>query len=45
MFVGGGYDEKVDIWSAGITLYEAIHKRTPFASQYHSETIENIQNM
>lgn len=45
MFVGGGYDEKVDIWSAGITLYEVIHKKTPFASQYHSETIENIQNL
>lgn len=21
MFIGGGYNEKVDIWAAGITLY------------------------
>jgi calcium-dependent protein kinase len=32
IFTGGGYDEKVDVWSAGITLYETIYGKTPFAS-------------
>lgn len=45
MFIGGGYSEKVDIWAAGITLFEVLFGKTPFASEYHSETIENIQNM
>lgn len=39
MFVGGGYNEKVDVWAAGITLYEVICGKTPFASEFHSETI------
>lgn len=42
MFLGGGYDEKVDIWAAGITLFYLITKKTPFESEYHSETIKNI---
>lgn len=45
MFSGGGYNEKVDTWAAGVTLFEALHGKTPFASEYHSETIENIQSM
>lgn len=32
MFLGGGYDEKVDIWAAGITLYQLITGKTPFES-------------
>lgn len=32
MFLGGGYNEKVDIWAAGITLYEVLNGKTPFAS-------------
>lgn len=43
MFLGGGYDEKVDIWAAGITLFYLITKKTPFESEYHSETIKNIE--
>lgn len=39
MFVGGGYNEKVDVWAAGITLYEVMYGKTPFASEFHSETI------
>jgi calcium-dependent protein kinase len=31
MFLGGGYDEKVDMWAAGITLYQLINEgKTPF---------------
>ena len=44
MFTGGGYTEKVDIWSTGITIYKLITGHTPFESEYHSKTIENIMN-
>lgn len=31
MFLGGGYDEKVDMWAVGVTLYQLINNgRTPF---------------
>ncbi len=43
MFSGGGYDEKVDVWAVGITLYQLITGKTPFQSQYLSTTIENIE--
>jgi len=42
MFLGGGYNEKIDSWAAGITLYQLIAGVTPFESEYHSDTIENI---
>lgn len=44
MFLGGGYDLKVDSWAIGATLYKMIHGRTPFESEYHSETISNVLN-
>ncbi len=44
MFTGGGYDEKVDIWSAGVLLFKLVAGRTPFESEYHSQTISNILN-
>lgn len=42
MFTGGGYNEKVDIWSTGILIYKLITGRTPFESVYHNKTINNI---
>jgi len=32
MFTGGGYTEKVDIWSTGILIYKLITGYTPFES-------------
>lgn len=44
MFDGGGYDEKVDVWAAGITLYQMLSKgKTPFESEYLTTTIDNIR--
>lgn len=30
MFLGGGYDERVDLWAAGVTLYKLASGKTPF---------------
>ena len=30
IFIGGGYDEKVDVWAVGITFYQLVTGRTPF---------------
>jgi calcium-dependent protein kinase len=42
MFTGGGYDQKVDIWALGVLLFKLVAGRTPFESEYHSQTISNI---
>lgn len=42
MFLGGGYDSKVDMWALGVTIYKIIARKTPFESTYHNETIKNI---
>lgn len=42
MFEGGGYDERVDMWALGITIYKLMAGVTPFESEYHSDTISNI---
>lgn len=38
ILMGGGYDEKVDVWSTGITIYQLVARVTPFESenQYHA---------
>lgn len=42
MFEGGGYDERVDLWALGVTMFKLMTGVTPFESEYHSETIANI---
>ena len=44
MFLGSSYTEAVDSWAAGISLYEMITGKTPFAFEYVIDTIDNIQN-
>ena len=39
---GGGYDEKVDLWSAGVTLYQMACGETPFESEYKGDVINKI---
>jgi calcium-dependent protein kinase len=42
ILLGGGYDERVDVWSIGVTMYRMIAEATPFESEYHSDTVNNI---
>lgn len=44
MLLGMGYDERVDIWAAGITLYKMIAGYTPFEAEEVFTTIDNIRN-
>ncbi|KAI8979940.1 kinase-like domain-containing protein [Pilobolus umbonatus] len=39
VFKGGGYNESVDWWSLGVTLYECVYKKRPF----DYETTEELQ--
>lgn len=32
ILLGGGYDERVDLWSIGVTLYQLVAGVTPFYS-------------
>lgn len=43
MFSGGGYDEKIDLWALGVTIYKLVTGKTPFESEFHADTIKNIQ--
>lgn len=43
MFSGGSYTEKVDVWALAILIYKRVTARTPFESEYLSDTIHNIQ--
>ena len=36
MFLGGGYDQKIDNWALGVTIYKLVTRKTPFESIYHN---------
>lgn len=44
MFEGGGYDEMVDLWAVGVTIFKLMTGFTPFESEYQSDTINNIRS-
>lgn len=37
-----GYNESVDMWALGVTIFQLMTGYTPFEAEYHSDTIANI---
>ena len=44
VFIGGGYDEKIDLWALGVTIFKLVTGTTPFEREYYSDSIKAIQN-
>lgn len=42
MLLGSSYNESVDMWAAGVVLYELIEGKTPFKEESHFDIIDNI---
>lgn len=42
---GGIYNELIDEWAVGITLFEMVERRLPFANDYLTDVIECIRNI
>ena len=42
MILGGGHNEKLDVWTIGIMCYELLHGRTPF---YDPQNIDKNTNL
>ncbi|CAD8086830.1 unnamed protein product [Paramecium sonneborni] len=42
IFAGGGYNQKVDIWSIGVIVYQLFCKQLPFQNDQILDTIELI---
>jgi serine/threonine protein kinase len=36
VLLGGGYDERVDIWAVGVTMCKMMTGSTPFEAEYAS---------
>lgn len=45
LYEGGGYTHAIDLWAAGVILFEMVEKRLPFQNEYLSETIRSITDI
>ena len=37
-----GYNELVDMWALGVTVFQLMSGYTPFEGVYHGDTVANI---
>jgi serine/threonine protein kinase len=42
LYEGGSYTQAIDLWAAGVVLFEMVEKRLPFREEYLLNTIRNI---
>lgn len=45
IYEGGKYSENIDLWAAGVVLYEMVERRLPFSKEYLSDTIQSIMEI
>lgn len=45
MLLGSSYSESVDVWAAGVVLFELVEGRTPFREESTFDIIDNITEM
>mmetsp|Transcript_8038 Transcript_8038/g.7211 ORF Transcript_8038/g.7211 Transcript_8038/m.7211 type:complete len:100 (+) Transcript_8038:899-1198(+) len=43
MISGAAYNERVDMWAAGITFYYALSKKKPFKAKEQDELLQKVQ--
>ena len=42
LYEGGSYTQAIDLWAAGVVLFEMVEKRLPFRRDYLADTIQSI---
>ena len=45
MIVGSGHNEKLDIWTLGVLMYELLHGKTPFALKEKPKDQKNVHRL
>jgi len=45
LYEGGSYTHAIDLWAAGVVLFEMVEKRLPFRKDYLTDTIKCIMDI
>jgi calcium-dependent protein kinase len=45
LYEGGSYTHAIDMWAAGVVLFEMVEGRLPFREEYLLDTIQNITDI
>jgi calcium-dependent protein kinase len=45
IYEGGKYTESIDLWAAGVVLFEMVERQLPFSREYLSDVIQCIMDV